>query len=151
MLYAFGILIAIILALGGVTKCQHEEIVTLKADKQAVAVESERLTKQREAENKKAIEGYIKYARESEADYEKRIAAYRAAAKSGSVFQPNEGSCPAGQGGEGSTGAPEKAPGREGTPATPRSVALGEPEVATVLGWYSHAESCSLWAWPTQK
>ena len=141
MTYLFIALIAISLSLGGVASCEHKTIQVLQAEKKAIQEESDRLIKARTEENKKALEGYIQYARESDTDYEKRIAAYRAAAKSGSVF--NDKGCPAGgQGTADSTGTPEKPSAGQGIVFTPRSVALGEPEVAAVLGWYVKAESC---------
>jgi len=134
-------LVAVIIALGGVASCEHKEVVALKAEKKAIQEESNRLIKARSDENKKALEGYIQYARESDTDYEKRIAALRAAAKSGSVFH-DKGSCTGGQGTAGSAGTPEVSPAGQGTVSAPREVALGEVEVSKVLGWYVYAESC---------
>lgn len=149
MIYVLGAMLAAILALGGLTKCQHTEIVKLEAEKLAIVAESSRLTEQRKAENKVAIEGYIRYAKENTDDYEKIIARYRAAAKSGSVFHPNEGCPTGGQSAAGGAGSPEATASGQGTVPTPRSVALGQPEVATVLGWYAYAESCHKFVVPT--
>jgi len=134
-------MVAIIVALGGVASCEHRKVQTLQAEKKAIQEESDRLIKARSEENKKALEGYIQYARESDTDYEKRIAALRAAAKSGSVF--NDKGCPAGgQSTAGSAGTSEKPSAGQGTVSTTREVALGEVEVSKVLGWYVYAESC---------
>lgn len=131
---------AAILALGGLASCEHREVIALKAEKQAMQIESDRLLKARQDENKKALEGYIQYARESDNDYETRIAALRAV-KPGSVFRDK--SCPTGgQSTAGSTGTPEKPTTGQGAVSAPREVALGEVEVSKVLGWYVYAESC---------
>lgn len=141
MIYFIGILIAAILSLGGIASCEHKEVRRLEAEMKAIQIESDRLTKARQEENKKALEGYIQYARENTDEYEKTIAILRGAAKSGSVF--HDKSCPAGgQSTAGSTGTPEKPPIGQGIVLTPREVALGEPEVASILGWYVYAESC---------
>lgn len=85
-------------------------------------------------------------AKERDKSYESKIASYRAAVKSGSVFKPCEGSGSTAPARTDGAGKPETAASWQGTVPTPRSVALGEPEVATVLGWYAYAETCNAWA-----
>ena len=75
-----------------------------------------------------------------------RADASAAAVKSGSVFKPCEGSGSPAPARTDGAGKPESPAGGEGTVPTPRSVAIGEPEVATVLGWYAYAETCNAWA-----
>lgn len=86
MLYAFGILIAIILALGGLSKCQHEEIVTLKADKKAAESLVEQAKTQGKADAIASQKDYDEALKTLVADRDK----YR-----GRLRDPNPRACPA--------------------------------------------------------
>lgn len=118
--------------------------------------EAARLMVEREAENQKALEGYIDYARKSDDEYERKIADIRARANTaGGVRLYDPGSrnrgCTTGQTGQGSTATPEAAAGtdrlREG--AADEAGAISPETSAFLLGLMrkaneaqAYAESC---------
>lgn len=116
----YGLIAIAIASVGGYAVYIYKDRQSLQKDNnflkdsiEANKKQAAELLAKREAENKTAIEGYIKLARESDADYEKRIADIRARANVAGGLRLNipNGDCgsPAGQAGEGRAGAPEAA------------------------------------------
>ena len=123
-----------------------KEIKFLENSNEANKVRAAQLLAQREADNKKAVEGYIELARKSDEEFAAKDAQYRKFLNGPSRVREHTGcgagSTAPGQTGEGSTAAPEKAAAGEGAVPKAREFIVGEADVAMVLSWYVQAESC---------
>jgi len=115
---------------------------TIERNKQ----EAQALLKQREQENADLAEKWRNYARESDESYEAKIKHLRDYRNAAGGVRLNTGcgpsSSPAGQTATGSTEAPAKPSGGQGTSDAPREFIVDESAVATVLEWYAYGLSC---------
>ena len=117
------------------------EIRLLEAEKKANEKRAAEMLAVREKENADLAEKWRNYARQSDDDYEKRIAGLRAAGSSGLRLYTGCGG-PTGQTGTGSAATPEKpAPEPRTSDAAPE-VVFGLAEIGQVLQWYAYGQSC---------
>jgi len=117
------------------------EIRLLQAEKKANEKRAAEMLAVREKENADLAEKWRNYARQSDDDYEKRIAGLRAAGSSGLRLYAGCGS-PTGQTGTASAEAPAKPAPEPRTSDAPREFILSEVDVAQTLQWYAYGQSC---------
>lgn len=99
---------------------------------------------QREKENADLAEKWRNYARQSDDDYEKKIAALRASGSSGLRIFTGCGASgsPAGQASTGRPEAPAKPAAESGVGNAAPEVVFGVAEIGQVLQWYEYGMSC---------
>ena len=117
------------------------EIRLLEAEKKANEKRAAEMLAVREKENADLAEKWRNYARQSDDDYEKRIAGLRAAGSSGLRLYTGCGG-PTGQTGTGSAEAPAKPAAQSGTSDAAPEVVFGLAEIGQVLQWYAYGQSC---------
>ena len=117
------------------------EIRLLEAEKKANEKRAAEMLAVREKENADLAEKWRNYARQSDDDYEKRIAGLRAAGSSGLRLYTGCGG-PTGQTGTGSAATPEKPAPESGTSDAAPEVVFGLAEIGQVLQWYAYGQSC---------
>lgn len=122
-----------------------KEIKFLTDSIEANKKQAAQMLAQREAENKKAVEGYIELARKSDADYTKQIADIRARANTGSGLRLNIPECGNSGNGAGQTGQGGAQPSQAAATAGQLlrefiGLALSESSRADEVSAY--AESC---------
>lgn len=120
------------------------EIRLLEAEKKANEKRAAEMLAVREKENADLAEKWRNYARQSDDDYEKRIASLRSPNSSGLRLYTGcgNGSGAAGQADKGSPEAPAKPAAESGTSDAAPEVVFGLAEIGQVLQWYAYGQSC---------
>lgn len=120
MIYVFGIMLAAILALGGVASCEHKKVISLEASIQANKIVAKQIFDAETAKNTALSKQWAEYARKADDDYAKQVADIRARGNSARGVRLYDAGC--GQG-----GASAAAGGKD----------TGEPQSAATAGQLS--------------